>query len=496
MILTKNFTKALNKIFLISIGLAGISILMSAVGMSGFSISETNSSTRIVLVQMRSLLPIGTFWFFVAFLTKENKGALIAFLLKFISWGYITFQFLSHGFSSELYYLPNLLSTILAYVAFGLIYFKKANGLYLLLVFVLARGIGIASSSYAYYDILSGLLRAVGLRDIMEFRISTGENSYRPINLFVPFVRQMYLPLSLIIFWFVFCTIRQFKQLKQFDISFRTVQLFSKLSNLSFSVIFWTFRLPLFISVFGIISYMDRVFIGDLNFDMAFSLVCFCFAIFVLGSLYRNFLSAYFISKGLTPGWRYFFLNVPVINLFVWISLLLRPAKPEDSFSASLSEKVGTETDQKILMAKDLQKKFVRDNRNNGIKLFIFLFIVLRSILKISGMDSRLIGSDQGDPVLFSLLTLLSLGLTIWYFSHKKALYVLFAIQSLLLLVIGVFQFESMLQLTTTSAMINMMIYYALFHFDKLNFVNFGIDSDIGLSNKGSVTTKLSVSSD
>ncbi len=465
---TEDFKKVLIGVFVASFVFMGVSIGLSAMGINYFSVSEPNTMLRIILNGLKYLIISSVFWFAVAYLTKEKKAALVAFFIKLSFLGYMIFQLLTQVTNDESvlsFYWPDRIFSLIAYVTFGLMAFKNARGLYMILVFFALIGIGFGMPG-TYQIMIDPLLSAVGLGGIMEFEISAGEGSYTYLNVFYIFASNLNLLLEVIVFWFVYTAIRLGNK---FDISLRTIKVSQKVDTVSFSIIYLILGLGLVLSIFalGHIYLLNEEINNEVHVVRVFEVIGLCIGIYIIASLYRNFIVSFFVSKGFYPRWLYLLLNIPLINVFAWIILVLR--YPNQSALDGNDISVG------LMQVKKSQKSFVMDGKNKRIKNNLFLFIFAILLIIIVQMDK--IGFKDGDFFRILSVSLSSIGLIFWYFNDKKAAFFLLAIQLFIIILNGVFLLDFQMGVVVILGLANVIVYYPLFHFDRFKFV--GSDDDI-----------------
>ena len=462
MSLTKEFTKALYGLFLFSLFLYGLDLFLESNNLIGYSISEKNSNLRIISNYIFALLPIFAFWFAVAFITKDVKTSLLAFAFTFFGHGFMLYDVMNKGVFSDSFIWIITLTTLISYLVFGLIHFKSIKGLWILTIFFVGHGFILIGREY--FDILNQLLKFVGLRDILEVKIPSGEKTHKIINILELLTRKLQLPLLFVIFYFIFSKINSSEKV---DFSLRTIEV-SKIYNWkTYSIIYWVFRLTLIVSVFGIVFYV-KYFIREegLTIKIIFSILSFIIAIFMTASLYRNYVSSYFISKGRYPGLLYLFLNIPFLNVIAWIISVVISSKKIEINNTNI------DSDIALVKAKIIQKTFIKQKRNDIIKIFIILFMTANLIGKVIGNNKGIGISYEIDKWEYVAFYLISIILTIWYMSDNRAIFILFGLQSFLILLLTLINMQELLLVTATSGLINMFFYYSIFHFDKLKFRN------------------------
>lgn len=250
------------------------------------------------------------------------------------------------------------------------------------------------------------------------------------------------------------------------DISLRSIPIPQVISNFHYSIIYWVLRLSLITTVFGF-SLVSRTYLDRLTtIEGIIRIICLCLAIFVVGSIYRNFLAAFFISKGDYPKGWFFALNIPFIHPIAWARTLF--LKTPEPVSAEVLAQSEVEQDTALSTVKTLQDRFNKGDRNNPIKVLIILFLILSYIFQFMEAVNSI---NAGNLSLLFISFIVSLSLVFWYFSDAKALFIIFGIQSFLVLAFFIADYESLQTYVPVAGLLNMVFFYALFHFDRLNFI-------------------------
>lgn len=452
---------------------------MGVLSLKGYSSREVNSIFRVMANLMYSFLYAGAFWYAVFYLTKERKGASLGLCIEMLGPLYFGVVMssagdVSGGYAS--YFWIRMGMQILALGSFGWTYFKKPVGLWLIFVYIAMSGITASNGSFQLFIFMDDFFRNIGMDNFLEFRIPIGERSYESVFLLRYFVDALKLLLKVILFWGIFYGI---KEDSRFDFSMRTVSVFPKLDKFTISIVYWTFRLILISMTFGLVRYFTYARPGGFEVRFAFELFFMSIAIFVVGSFFRNFLTAWFASKGKYPNGLYFFLNVPIINFFVWLKLLFSPDTPVKlslRSSGEMVDKEGYEYEEEevfgsVQEAEALQGQFVREGRNRPIKTGMILLLVLISIFRIGAMFDRV--NENGLMILLGS-AFISLMLAIWYMNDKKAVFILFALEFVTALLAPIIDIDGVTNFVSFAGLVSLVIYYVLFHFEEFRFVDDG----------------------
>jgi len=481
MYINQKFEKALLYITLISLVIGLITLLIP---------SEQQRYANII----GAIIGIAIFWIFAFYLTEEKKGSIVAGILMLLAEvGYIYIFFSSESSSSLIsWYIFELILPSLAYIVFALFYFKNTKGIYLVLAYLCMLGAFSLELAVMLNDMTS-LLVDIPTR-LLALNIGMESKFY--IERSIAFlIRKSYYPLSLIIFWFMFNII---KSNDKIDFSLRTIQIPQGMTKTTFSILYWMMLIILFLMVAGFFkrwsgevnnAISESFMINLLNF---IKILIFFLAVFILGSLYRNIVSTFFILNAWLPAWAYYFLNIPFINFFVWLFLLQKPSKAEKILSedAKKSSLIDA-SNENILKAEFLKKKF-REKESVDNKRFILFFIIfIKLIFFISSLlraNNTSINIDMMAHIIFLIVFILDIVLTIWYFLDKRAFLILFALSSFSVLgiiltsvILSLLASQDYLIFVTdipigTSGMIGLIILYPIFHFNSLKFVSYQED--------------------
>ena len=98
--INKEFSKAIQGLFVVSIFLYGLTIWMFYKDIYGFDRYGLNSNFRTILNILLPLIMVSGFWYAVFYVTKEKAGALIAFLVGSGIYFYELYNLLLGGFDN------------------------------------------------------------------------------------------------------------------------------------------------------------------------------------------------------------------------------------------------------------------------------------------------------------------------------------------------------------------------------------------------------------
>jgi hypothetical protein len=462
--ISKEFLKIINLVFVISLITWIIRIFLHA---SGYypDIYYREDVPGIIISRIFYLVPILLFWIPIGFLTKDFKSTyyVIAFYILVsvvnvfvFSKNYIN---ISSHFSDDkwrvLYDGYFLVSNILGYLMFGFLHFKNPKGVFILLAY------------FAFYGISNGL-NANFLDDTSgDFSIWEEIFIYNKINIGVGLIsiqnilnfvfRSFSVVLQITVFYFIY---QKLSKKENPDFGFRKIFLSDEINNFSYFGIYWAIRIALFGIIFWLPSALFELEHFGNNGYFIISVVFVLFGIYVFGSIYRNFLTNFLMTKGRHPAWLYLFLNLPIIHIIAWIISLFvndkRKKLEANGFKGKLEDQ--------------LKEKF-NYNLNNVIIKIIFILILFIPIFQYTGVivDS---GVDYNkDELTFLLIaSIVAIGLSVLYMWVKNAVYFL------LILGVSLFSYslidnnELVIKVIGLNTLINLIIYYPLFHFDQFKF--------------------------
>lgn len=477
-------------------------------GADGISLTSSNSLLRVILNEAIRFSSILVFWFAVMFMTKDAVACTAAIVIKAMSLIYIRSLFLytSDLSQEEIMALMDkvnavrIIANITAYSVFGLLHFKRLKGLLLLFVWLIVYGITSGAVFTTENSYLNTLLKLFDLDQLFYFKLKTEAGGIKYVDLLSPFYTQLYLLFDFLIFWFVYTLI---KAGKSFDLSLRTIQLNPIINQLTFSLIYWPLRILLFIAAFGVLGLAAGSFQREAILTVLMQIAAACFSIFVTGSLYRNLLTDYLVSKGRSPGWLYLFLNVPIVSFFAWIYTFFIPSKSSFTLSpysnivaaqdqsmdiseidtptreSSKTEELDTaETNEPTYEGPDvyylhpLQTYFAENERNITIKIVLIFFSIGLFLWQFNNVNLGIGRSGSGWTESSIIMAVVTIALTIWYMFDWRAMLPLFFIQCFGLFNIVFFQMQGHYASVAGAGLINLMVYYSLFHFDHLKLKN------------------------
>lgn len=395
-------------------------------------------------------------WYGISFITKKQNLSLIAFFVQnSVKFYFLALQlFNSNSFSnnSNVYYYLSLLLAIIAFSGFGYSYFNNQKGLWLGIVGLFLTSA--SSGGNAFY-----------LLENIFFEIHTLHIAfYAYVDLFF---QTFTIPIPFLIFWILFNKINQ-QNFSEFDFSFSVISKTNSNDKVLLSIIFWMFRIGVSGILFSGAYFIYSNDYGDLNNSLItiINTIIFCFWIYFIGSVYRNFLTSVFINQGKHPNWFYYLLNIPLLNVIAWlIYLFIGGGDPSEGEENVLDQHNTIGKTRYEIQQENLQEVFVSKRKNRAIKILLLGIIMIYLILELISLN----GYGSYDDILNLLISkaILITGL-ILYFKYKQIGYIIFAIGSILLIFYTIFNLEFLLAYFSPTSMLSVIILYPLFHFDKM----------------------------
>ncbi len=426
--------------------------------MSGISIShpEENSTLRHILNDVKMHLWTTGLWLLIGYLVKDYKAAIVAIVVTvLLTYGIEAIaprtytsgppkQDLKHFLLPIIYTLPVL--------SFGLIHFKSAKALKLLLYWALMTGLASTLNTGGLDQFFNSIMRIFGFRNGLDFRIPLGESRYRTISVLRIFSSEFFIVIRLTVFWWVY---QYIKSDQPFFKNLNTVPEGSINSRLSFSVFYWGFRLILWVIAFGLLSYVAAIFRMPFDIVMIIRILLGVLGTIVIASIYRNVLLAHYVEKNTYPNWQFFLLNIPIANFFAWLSCVLK-------FDKTKNEVVTQE------YFSNLKSRFIEYDKNGGLKVVVIIFSIISMLYQLNRAGLRIDGPSRDGALMLCFISMISLSLIIWFLYSKDAYIPLLVLSASAIFVTIVIRNPDYLYPTMASSIINLVVYYGLFHFDDL----------------------------
>lgn len=458
--ITDRFARTLKILLICAIFMFCYNCALSLYGMSGISISNPgeNTTLRIWFNKVYRILGIVIFWGSIGYLIKDYKAAGAAFLLSFL----LLLGIPTSTFQEQMgikFYLFNF-THIFPFWVFGLIHFKNTKGLYLGVAWLILWGLSIGQIPHLFSNFLEFFGKLFGVRNLFLFRFQIDSNTSRGINIFYTVYFQCYLFVEVIVFWWVYEKITKGENLFT---NLMTIHLNPMVNKLTYSIIYWSMRLTLFVTSFGVATYIGSSFTKDFDLMVILRVGLFCFSLIMIASIYRNFLVGRFVENGKYPSGTYLFLNIPIINVFAWIYSLLSLKNQ----SVSLEGK--TYIDDTSLIKK-LQDKFVIEGKNGIWKGLFVIFTFCHMVYQLNRAGFRIDGPSRDGSVILLISFLISFFLLLWFLASRHSYFPLLILLTVNIVLVTALRQETYFQTSVASSMVNIVLYFGLFHFDHLKW--------------------------
>ncbi len=461
--ITPRFGTAIKISLFVVVVLFIYSFLLSYKGILGYSISRPSENTdvRMFLNKLKELLSTGVFWMLVGYISKDNKAAIIALILSIaIHFGVDVFLPNTSRMvptMSYQFYLRLILSVI-PILIFGLVHFKSSLGLKFIGFWIIIWSLTITFDPSNFERMIEGFTRMIGWRKPFEIRISTGENSYRPISIFRILHRELFLIVKLCIFWWIYQLIKTKQSILG---AMQTCYDMAKIDRLSYSAIYWSLRIFLFVGGLGIVSFIANSF--RLPFDMVLIIrvMIGTGALVIVAAIYRNFLVSHFAHRSQYLGGLYFLLNIPIVNVLAWLYALITFDIPPNAADESSSQQE---------RFTQLKSDFVKENKNNGWKIVIIVFTSFTLLYQLNKAGFRIDGPSRDGAYMTFLISLVLFCLVLFFLYNKNAYKPLLTLFCLNVVLIAIYRNESFLYPAMATSIINMVLFYGMFYFDELKW--------------------------
>jgi hypothetical protein len=456
--------KTLSRLFLVTF-IVFILLILDQIFID-FDITGDKAKQRLNMLIMMTpyLIFDAAFWWGVAKVTKEKRGALIAFCINlasmifFLSGG---MEFLDIGRDSR--FLISLLVSLASFLTFGWLRFKNTRGLLIVLVVIAYSGLTQLTNYTTFYETVGQMGGLNDFDDYLKLSIPTSETSWRMVDVFHLLYKALQLPLQFLLFLFIYDRILREGKV---DWSLKTAVIPENLTRKSYSMIYWSLRFPLFVITFGGLSYLTRHSnpIGD--WQQMWGFLSFVLGVFVLASFYRNFVTGYLLSKGKKPSWQYLILHLPVIHIFGWIHTLLLKSPQPKALKSDEDEK-----ETSLSGVEKIQKDFGYTDKSPLIKGLLVIFMILNMLNRFGKAGITFENMTGSIPlILYSVITI---GLALWYMNDHRAIFVLFIAQIVLALIILIAIPDLFWSPIFVAGLVNVLVYFGLFHFDKIKFATY-----------------------
>jgi len=459
---SKAFSHAIRFLFVVVLLMIMATTLLQVFDMFGHNpmMPSAGGQLRVILNDGMRIIGILAFWLAVLIYTKDVLSSLVAGVIA-VAMIYLynpvsSFRLLQDQAESLQYYIFQL-SYILPYVIFGLLHFRKMSGIRICLVYLVFFGVGVSINSGEFQDQINRLLGIVGIDDALEIRFPTESGGYRVFHPLRILVYQSIYIWQFVVFYWVYQWIKQGTSLINHTKTYIPVSF----NRLDYSIVYWGLRLLLFVSGLGVIYYIKSFQDSPLYpYYLITVAIAYCFGIFIIASIYRNFLVAHFVHMKKYPGGLFLLLNIPIVNVFAFIYSLFY-------FNSEIESK---EMNESLIDAADLslQDQFVQHGQNGFLKFIFILAFAFPALYTLNRIGFRVDAPNSAEAILGLISFLVSL-FVLWCYLKNAVFYYPIIIISAIVFILGVaFKQASLMDAMFVTGMINMIIYFGLFHFDQL----------------------------
>lgn len=402
--------------------------------------NDPNDGTISLRSLVGNILYSAAFWLPVGYALKNKKAALITLAFSAVVIIIRNVLNTSFSFSSEytlLYHIYIYGTQMLTYGLFGWLVLKNKKWITFLFIALISIGFSNVYQSHYIYEFLS-LFGA----DVFDVKFNKTSSSYSTLNFISFSVRYSIVLLSYLV------TIGLYNRSQSKKVSFYQflqTDLPSPSSKIQFSLVYWILRVALFVLAFTAIKFsylIEREVYSLLLIRMTLPFI----AIYVVGSLYRNWLTSYLLARNENIGWLYLGLNVPIINFFCWLYLIFKKPVPNQISPTEFAQK---------------EQKQQSIHRNSAIQAITYAYLGGLIVFQFFTRTSYPIIGGYMLSILFAML----------YFNSSKAYHPLyFFIVTCSIIANFVSPNQRILEAITYSGLINLVIIYSLFHLDQLEF--------------------------
>ncbi len=447
MLLNKPQRTAIKWLFFILLSLAFFDIIADVLLRVVFDLPYDHKLSRIINWFEFNVTGF-IFWYFIRKNVNNTRavdfaiGALgLITLIKLVD---VFVPFLVRGMTS--YPILNLVIFSVPFLVFGFVYHKNTKGLWYFLTYFIISGIAVGTA----YGVNDFLRNALPYRSVLKTLIAYQEGA-----IYIAPIPMLYYKLIWIVNFVVFFYMHKAIKSKENDaFQFKKLDV-RPMSNLTFSVVFWVSRLVIITMIFSILQRIQRKW-GLENLNSTIQEYIWVLSVIVAAYfftlIYRNFLTSYFVSKGIKPGWKYIFINLPIINFFVWLYVTFFVNVQS---SISLSDRVDKVT-----------ALFKNSDRNNNIKVAFYVVTLLGAVIRLISSRGRI------DPIVISLISaVLGLALLALYFKYARTALFLFGLNALIVLAAPFGEMHEASPIFIYS-MIYTLLWISIFHFDKYTYAN------------------------
>jgi hypothetical protein len=455
--LSQDYFKAIKISLLLIVISTLFSVFLAYNEWSNYDIEDPSNNSWWIVI--KNTFDSMVLWGLIGFLVKDYKSAIITIGVAFLTHLFI-FYFLVRSWDLEnnnLFILISMFSAIPQYLTFGFLHYKSAKGFHLLLLWLTNIGLGVLLYSPNFMDLLENFSKIFDLDSPWLIRIPKGDG-HSHFNIFSIFTYEVFLIIQISVFWWFNGYIKSKKSIND---SLKTCYNPQLLDRFTYSIIYWVFRFILFLAAFNILVRMNTM-IGSTSYILlTFKILASSIGLIIVTSIYRNFLISFLTLRNRYPEAFFFLLNIPFINILIWIYSLIffknRPGK-------------GRETSDFKERFEILKAKFIQEGKNSYWKKLLMLTSLLSVIYQLYQIGFSITDIDNDGILVVLVITTTIFGLLLWFFLDKNALYPILILNMLGILIIGIFELKTFYPITLGAGFINLVLFFAMFHYDDLKW--------------------------
>jgi len=349
------------------------------------------------------------------------------------------------------------IAPVSAFLFFGYDYFKNYKGLWL-------GVLGLMLSEYnSIFIYLNDIVEMLGFRDMFYYSGDTVSFNYID-----DFFNSFVLIIDFGVFWIILNYMKSFKNQK-YDFSFRKLIPFNIEDKVTFSVVFWLFRIVISFLMFKGLVFVEVFNNSGMGAILFFKLtVVLIVKTYVFGSLYRNFMVSYFLQRNHYPSWFYYVLNIPILNVIAWTIFMFQSKDKNNVVKDDVLDKFN-EVESVTERFQKLKAKFTTEKRNESIKALYYIIIIFSNLYLFVTMIKHNNFEDFGTVI---ILFFVSLAVITLYLNDSRGLFFILIFYFSVFLIGENFQIKELIEVVSMASIMNLIIFYPLFHFDQFSYID------------------------
>ena len=121
-------------------------------------------------------------------------------------------------------------------------------------------------------------------------------------------------------------------------------------------------------------------------------------------------------------------------------------------------------------MIKNLKEKFVVEEKNGIWKGLFLIFTFFHMVYQLNRAGFRLDGPSRDGSVILLISFLISFFLLLWFLYYRHSYFPLLILLTVNIVLVTALREETFFQTSVASSIINVVLYFGLFHFDHLKW--------------------------